>query len=119
MTRDSEVDRFFDRQRREVLDRIAQRRRTRPAAWLAALAAAALLAAGAGLALLTEPPEVTTATAWLWELPLPEPDAEAGDDLLAAFGPWELAEEPPESVPLPPLFEEDPEVETDLLEAVL
>lgn len=104
--RDPLLDRFFERQRREILARLERRRlRRRPRSALAAMAVAAAALLAVGLALISSAPPDRTDSAWLWELPLSVDDLDSDADLLAAFDPWDGAR-PGEEAVLPPLADE-------------
>lgn len=78
------VDRFFARQRRDILARLElEGGATDGARWLVGLAAAAILVLGVGVGLL-QPPRATAESGWITDV------GGAGASLpLQAFGVWE------------------------------
>ena len=103
------MERFFERQRRESVARIARFESRRKARRVALPVAAVFLVAMAlvGVRVLWAPGPVSTEAEvdWLfaWDLP-----ADAGEDLLEAYGRWPTAAEATENSPdgdslLPPL----------------
>lgn len=87
---DLELERFFARQRREIMARIeAHEARRRERRWLAAASAAAALIAVAvlGVAGTAGPDTPAVGTAWLAEPLFAEPVHEVADPL-EAFGAW-------------------------------
>jgi hypothetical protein len=106
------ADRFFERQRQEILARIEDvQRRRRLRAWRSLLAAAALVVAclAGGLAVTGVGPRELPAVREAWPAPEAElwASASTGSDPLEAFGTWELGANEDEgegsSDPLPPL----------------
>lgn len=95
--------RFFDRQRRETLDRIRARRARRRVTQVAAPLAAALLlgAVLVGTGALRGPQPSASDADWLFAWSLPE---EQVDDPLAAFGPWSTADAVESEVDATPLL---------------
>jgi hypothetical protein len=106
------MDRFFERQRRETLDRIAtfqsRRRVRRVAVPLAAVLLAGAVLVGTGVFRPVRPNVAPVEDDWLFAWSLP---GEVDEDPLAAFGPWVAAADADEGVEslLPPTPDEPPQ----------
>lgn len=113
------IERFFERQRREVLHRVAQRQEDRRfrRGVLALAASAALVALLLGGGLMTGPEAPPATLAWVESASIGEPLPH--DGALDVFGAWDEPE--PESLsasletPLPPL---DLDLDDELLDEI-
>lgn len=104
------LDKFFARQKAEIVQRVQhQRRQQRDRYGLLALAASVLLALGFSWAVLNQGAQAP-AGASSFVLNLPTDAIETVDDPLAPFGAWDTNGAANQSldVPLPPLGEIDP-----------